>query len=444
MRRRLLVLGLSAVILAIALVVIPFGIVQARYRVLSDRDRQAALASQIAVEASELLIGDLRTALSETARNRGSERVSVFVVDSSATIRTIAGTKVFADLAPDEQRRIQRVARGLVVSPAEDPILPNRPIVAIAPIQNGQQTIGAAVVVAESGALRSDILNSWGVLALRSAFIVLVSAVLALPLTRWTVRPLTDLAQAMRDVSSGAETTRVSAIRGPSEVRDVASSFNRMADETQIALQRQRSFVADASHQLRTPLTALRLRLDLLGMHISDEPHASRSLVDEHSRAVRDLDGMIQIVERLLELAQSERVLETVGQSPAEVVDERLTSWNLIANRTSVSVDARDVPNEFVIIQQGALGQILDVLVDNAIKFSPEGSLVTVSGLLTDDLVEIVVTNKRQSDDRAGGQGYGLGVAIATRLLATVGGTLSLDHGASESQASVRLLRFEP
>ncbi len=442
MRHRLIFLGIATVALVLLLVVVPFARVGASYRMLTQAADEAAVAATAASGAAPLLAGGLDTALAELVRNSSTPTRELFVLDATGAIRATSGPQL-GDLSASEKVEVLRIAKGLLPRGIAREVFPLRPIVAVEPIRNGQQTIGAVVTAGNPGPVRHKILRDWLFLAMRSMLITAIAALFALPITRLTIRPLIRLGEAMRDVVTGDETNRVPVNEGPEEIRVLAGSFNRMADEMQHALQRQRSFVADASHQLRTPLTALSLRVERIGLEIARLDSPPSDLVREHGEATRDLEGMITIVEQLLVLARAERSVETGAESPVSVVAARLTAWTLLGRNRGVTIQSNlPGPDADVIVQVGALGQVLDVLVDNAVKFSAPGAIVQIAGQLRADFYELTVQNDIDPI-RPHPAGFGLGLDIATRLVVAVGGTLTLALHETTSVATVRLVRVE-
>ena len=232
-------------------------------------------------------------------------------------------------------------------------------------------------------------------------------------------------------------------MRGPTPRTDhqrwsrLADTFNEMADRLDELVTSQRRFVADASHQLRTPLTALRLRLETLG----PESAATReAALDEVARLTRLVDG-------LLSLARAEGarpVREPV--SVTAVLAERHEAWLPLATEQRIGLDldvsgAGSVAAHLVL---GHLEQILDNLIDNALDVSPPDSTVTLRSARVGGFVEIHVidegpgmTEEERRDAfgpfwqsptgrRAGSSG--LGLAIAQQLARTSQGSLRLDR----------------
>ncbi len=130
----------------------------------------------------------------------------------------------------------------------------------------------AAVVLTDSptGPMRSRTLRGWLAIAVGEAAAMLLALGAALRLTGWVLKPVRTLDRAAHEIATGKLTSRVVASVGPPELRRLAHSFNEMAGNLESVLEQQRAFVADASHQLRNPLSALLLRIELLALELPE------------------------------------------------------------------------------------------------------------------------------------------------------------------------------
>ena len=132
------------------------------------------------------------------------------------------------------------------------------------------------------------------------AVLLLTGLLCALPLARWVLRPVHDLNATADRLAAGGLDARASEHAGPPELRGLARAFNEMADNLALALQRQRAFVADASHELRNPLATMRLRMEALAGKVRGDGERDLRL------ALRESDRLASVVDRLLELARAE------------------------------------------------------------------------------------------------------------------------------------------
>ncbi|WP_431912221.1 ATP-binding protein [Micromonospora carbonacea] len=250
------------------------------------------------------------------------------------------------------------------------------PVVVAVPINDGGEVLGAVVITTPAGALRRTVTAWWLLLAAIGTVAVLACVLTAFGLAGWVLRPVTELDAVTHEIAEGDRGARVQHRLGPPELRRLAASFNNMADVVSDVMDRQRAFVAHASHQLRNPLTALRLRVEELGPSMADPQGRA-----EHRLALEETDRLALLLDALLTLARAEREEnQRVTVDAAAVAASRVAAWQPLARHRSVTLrlasadgpaHARTVPT--------AVDQALDALIDNAVKFSGPGGEVTVS-----------------------------------------------------------------
>ena len=126
------------------------------------------------------------------------------------------------------------------------------------------QLIGTVILVRPTGPLNHDIVELWVIFGTVAVVAMLAAALLAFALARWVSRPLAGLDSAAGRLADGDLAIRAVVDSGPPELRRLGTTFNTMAGRLEALVHGNRAVIADVSHQLRTPLAALRLRLDLL------------------------------------------------------------------------------------------------------------------------------------------------------------------------------------
>ncbi|MET9935557.1 HAMP domain-containing sensor histidine kinase, partial [Streptomyces sp. NPDC006324] len=246
-----------------------------------------------------------------------------------------------------------------------------------------------AVVVTDSptGRLRSRILHGWLLIFAGEAAAMLLAVGAAFRLTGWVLRPVRVLDGVTHDIATGRMNSRVAATGGPPELRRLARSFNEMADNVEEALEQQRAFVADASHQLRNPLAALLLRIELLALELPEGNEEIASVRTEGKRLARVLDDLLDLA--LAEHAAAEPQLTDVGALTAE----RVASWRPVAEDKGV-VLAEECGAVAAWADPVALSSALDAVIDNALKFTPAGEEVTVTVAPEGAHVAVVVADR--------------------------------------------------
>jgi len=306
--------------------------------------------------------------------------------------------------------------------------------------QDGNLTgtpIGTVVLERPISPLSQDIANLWLYLVGLSGLAMIAAVVVAIYFARWVSRPLANLDNAARAIADGDLTVRAKPGYGPPEVRRMAGTFNMMAGRLEALVHGHRAMLADASHQLRTPLTALRLRLDLLA--VDSAPAAAAELAGAQEEIAR----LSRLVDGLLATARAEAVTEQLEQIDVfEAVSERVAAWQPVADGNGVKLVAEHSaisPAPRVALGAGHLEQILDNLLDNAIEaVGEEGGTVRASVARSEAGIMLTVADDGpgmtpQERSRAflrfttGSQnGTGLGLAIVHRLVTANGGTIRL------------------
>jgi signal transduction histidine kinase len=281
----------------------------------------------------------------------------------------------------------------------------------------------------------------WMRLGLLCAVVLGVVATVGIVFARGVSQPVRHLEHAAKRLADGDLSVRVSAVEGPPEIRSLSSTFNTTAAQLERLVDSQERFVADASHQLRTPLTALRLRLETL------EPHIGHDVRPKFEAAIAETARLGRLVQSLLVLARSDSAearLEDVDL--AAVVADRVDAWGAVAADGHVTIADASIPDVWVRAVTGGLEQILDNLLGNALDVVPDDSTITVRVVSTGNAVELHVVDEGpgmppdarahaferfwQPDDRmAANDGFGLGLAIVRDLAARGGGDARLDPG---------------
>jgi signal transduction histidine kinase len=312
------------------------------------------------------------------------------------------------------------------------------PMVVAEPVADGGEIIGVVLTVSPTDRLRGSIALDWALLAGGAALVLLAGALAATPLTRWLVRPLHELGEVTHAISEGRLRRRVRAATGPPELRRFALSFNAMADQLAGLIERQRTFVSYASHQLRTPLSAVRLRVETLGDALDGDA------ATDHALALEEVDRLSRIFDALLTFARAEAVVDTETIDATTVVTSRTAAWQAIAGRAHAELTTVDPPGgpAMVRVARGTLDQMLDSLIDNALKFGGPGSRIAVEigrdggwveirvvddgpGMAAERLREAARPFWREPTGRQVA-GSGLGLTIVSTLAAAAGGRLEL------------------
>jgi signal transduction histidine kinase len=412
-------------------------------------------------------------------RNPIAERQIAQRLELLASLVSAREDRLPQAISPERiQQTLARVglpeARVILLAPQGDRILDSRPEAAAIPEAIIREALGAAEVVQSS--YRDSAGRRWVVLAQRlpsgrvlflaapgltlrtlavlaedlllpllqaGAVALLASVALALLVTRWVAGPLQKMAMAAQGVAEGDSRTRIP-LSGPDEVRGLASAFNEMVERVNEGREAQRDFVANVSHDLKTPLTAIQgfAQAILDGAATDDEArrHAASVIYAEADRLHR-------LVEDLLDLARIDAGQMAFSIAPVDLaaiiqsVTERLS---LKASRKAIRLEGRVGTLPPIAGDGDRLAQVITNLLDNAIKHAPSNGLVTVTGevqggwllvhvddngpgIPPDELSRIFerfyqVDKSRRGDES---RGVGLGLAISREIVQAHGGRLS-------------------
>ncbi len=277
---------------------------------------------------------------------------------------------------------------------------------------------------------------------------LLGALIVALLIGRALARPLHELGSAAEDIAAGNYSTRVRSTGGD-EIGVVGSAFNRMAEAVERARTLQRDFLANVSHELKTPLTSLiGFSQALMDGSLRTPEEQRRAATILHEEAER----VLRMSQELLDLARVESGQLSLHIQPVDLGVQLQQEMDMVRARA----EARGLmlqlamPASLPPVQADPerLHQILDNLLDNAVKYAPEGSEVRVRAEVREDQVETSVRNPvgthRPDPDRifdrfyrgdpsraSAAGGVGLGLAISRELASVQGGSLTahLDEG---------------
>jgi signal transduction histidine kinase len=331
------------------------------------------------------------------------------------------------------------------------------PLLVAGPIGPPGDIAGAVLTISPTDRQRASILAGWGALAGGTVVVLLVVAASAGPLAGWMMRPVRDLDEAARALAAGRLRQRVPVTSGPAELRRLSESFNTMAERLDTVIERQRTFVSYASHQLRTPLATLRIRADSLAGTASGADRAGHELLaEEIDRLARMCDALLAFARTEAAAAQAQDV--DVGRA----LDARLAAWRPVATGRGASLVRAGEESAVARVSAEVLEQSLDALIENAVKFGGEGVTVTLAvrrplqthvdihvidngpGMSAGDLARAARPFWRPARD-ADSEGSGLGLTIVAALVGAAGGRLHLGRAEPHGvDARIRVPLAEP
>ena len=419
MRRRILLGIVGVTILATIVLSIPLGII------ISIRENNDAFLEldRIAERAGAGVSPDLRSRGGAIELPRVERNVAVAVYDPDGA--KVTGT------GPERADRVTSDARDVSVfgSDASSHIVA-RPIVI------DERRIGTIRVAEPLGETRSRVRNDLLVLGAIDVGAVLTAALVGLIVASRLVRPLRRIHDDAVRLGNGDFSIHPTP-SGVTELDETADALAETARRLDSALMRERAFSSDASHQLRTPLTAMRLAIETEMI----TPRTRRTEVLHESLA--ELDRLETTIETLLAVAR-DRPLHREPLDVSLVAAGVRRRWNgaLAARARGLHVATHGQPAAHV--SRDVLDQILDVLLDNAVKHGEGEVAVTISDEASNLLVTVSDEGAIDPDrtamfvrrDPAAG-GHGVGLSLARSLAEAEGGRLAL---ATSDPATFRLV----
>lgn len=316
------------------------------------------------------------------------------------------------------------------------------------PILNGPQTVGAVRMTFPASVVDDAVDQRLRGISFVAGITLLASTLVALLLAMGITRRLSTLKNVTEEFTKGNYTVRAEINGGAPEIRSLARSFNAMADRLDNLISQQKAFAGDASHQLRTPLTALNLRLERATEMLATDPAGAAERIEA---AMIEADRLQRLVEGLLTLSRSENTdkTERIKCDAAQTARERFENWEALASEQGVSI-VLDVPESaYIFAIPGALEQVIDNYIDNALEVVPVNSTIKVEITCDADLTKISVIDQgpgipeadiakafnRFWRARSDTHGSGLGLAIVERLVTASGGRAEIvnlsPHGLS-------------
>ncbi len=416
MRRRLFLVTLVVTTLLVAAFAFPLAVLireVARDRAITEAERAlASIAPLLAVGPDPAL---LEAAVEGVAGQEG--RLSVLYPDGTRIGDTTPADQDAIDLARSQNAFSQTTDDGVDV---------------FTPVVVGSDDVFVLRARVPSADLTDGVASAWAVLAGVALALIVVSVGLTDRLARSVTRPAADLARTSRDLAGGNSAARA-VVAGPPEIAAVADALNLLADRIDELLTAERERVADLSHRLRTPLTALRL---------DAEGHGAAALVEDVDRLEAEITEIIRTARRPLH----ETVV--VRCDLASVVDDRAAFWGALADddgRDWTCAVTPDGPHPVRLSSSDAEAAV-DVLLGNVFAHTTEGTPYALSVTGVDGRVRLVVEDGGSGIpdsavlDRgtSAGGSTGLGLDIAASLARAAGGELHIER--SEALGGARVV----
>ncbi|MBQ0978477.1 HAMP domain-containing sensor histidine kinase [Micromonospora sp. M61] len=407
---------------------------------------RARLALLVAAVSVLTLIAFL-VPLALLVRTVAEDRATVRATADAQSLVPVVGTADAATIRLTVEQLAAESGRPVSVFLPDGTVLgaqtPRTPAVALAArgqSLTGESAAGREVVIAVQGRadgtgvirivvpqheLTAGVTRAWLVLALLGVILVLIGLLVADRLARTLVRPISDLSAVSHRLANAELDARVTPA-GPPELREVAGALNHLATRIQVLLVQEREQVADLSHRLRTPLTALRLEAESLR-----DP-------EDAARITAAADGLERAVTGLIRQARwRHSPAGPAASDAAAIVADRVAFWSVLAEDTGRAVTLDLAPGPLPVgVAADDLAAAVDALLGNVFAHTPDGTSFAVR--LAPDAGEVVLSVADEGPGMPAGAvrrgasaagSTGLGLDIARRAAQTAGGRLELRTG---------------
>lgn len=450
LRARLLAALTYVLLLAIVAFGVPLGLTLSSRVSEEVRSQARAEADLVAATAGDLLGPSHRAGLLAVVHNAASAvHGRVIVVSAGGGVLADSAGAMQLGVSYESRPELEHALAGHPDQVQRDSRTLHQEILATAvPIVHDGRVAGAVRITQSVHAVHSAVLRVQAELVLIGLVVLAVGLLAGAVLAEQIARPIRRLQTVARRIAQGDLLARA-AVEGSREQRFLGRAFNDMTERIERLVGAQQRFVADASHQLRTPLTGLRLRLEEAQAR-SSEPGAR----SEIGAALTEVDRLAQIVDELLQLSRDrQRRPEATLIDLDDLADDAAARWAREAAGRQITISRERADGAGAVwAARPDLERALDALIDNALRYSPASSAVTIVtgprqvevrdrglGIGEDERLRVFDRFHRGRAGRTGGPGHGLGLPIARELLAEWGGEVSLTaRPAGGTRATIR------
>lgn len=409
-------------------------------RLVTGLERDAFVLAGRSEEALEELNPDDLTVVASAAqeyRSAGGGRVVIVSIDGTAFVTSDDDeAAVGADYSTRPE--IAEALRGTISSGSRFSRTLQQQLVYVAvPVLSGDSIIGAVRLTYPESVVDDEVSERLQVITLVALLTLVMAGIAGIVFSGTVTRRLTLLTATTERLAGGDLSARADPDAGAPELVSLARSFNRMADRLSGLIDEQRAFAADASHQLRTPLTALRLKLERARDLIGSDPDGA---ADRLAAAEHEADRLVTIVEGLLALGRAGALVARAQPVDlAAIARERVEQWEPLAVESGIALAIAGPTSIMVLAVPTGVDQMIDNLIDNALAVSVAGD--TVSVIMTRDehpAFSVLDDGPGMSDDELGRAfdrfwrgtsttpGTGLGLAIVAELVRASGAEITL------------------
>ena len=387
-----------------------------------------------------------------------------------ALVKSYSQTTGATVTVPDPNRRVlvssdDRIPTGAQLSGPElqqrvtairwDDALGEERMYAAAPIiEDVREVVGFVQVSRPSAELWQRIKTTWLTLLGAATGALVLAIVGSVLVARQITRPVRALTVAAQGVAGG-DLNRVVVPSGPRETQGLAHAFNTMSTTVRETLAQQEAFVANAAHELKSPLASIRLRLEMIDTHGAEHPEMVAEYLSKLQGEMRSLEHLTEELLTLSVVADPERS----PKAPTDLAPlcyELSDQYGPLAQQAGLALEV-DVPDHLpkVAVNPGQIAMALRNLLSNAVKFTPAGGTVKLKAFAQGDSVDIQVSDSGKGisaealphvferffrEDRSDHRGAGLGLSLVKAVVDAHGGRVAVQSTAGQgSTFAVRL-----
>lgn len=434
MTRRLVLSYLAVTVLVLAILEIPLAVFYSQReeeRLIADAERDAVVLGSFYEDVLHLGFEPDPTPATNYA-DRTTARIVLVDTNGISVLDTQAEPNRDFSTRPEIATALTGIrSAGIRHSDTLDTDL----LYVAVPVASGGIVHGSLRLTLDAHEVTERIQRFWIGLGVVAVVVLLSVTGIGWAVARSVTKPIRSLQDSARRFAEGDLSPTTVGQEAPHEIEALGAAMNTMATRLDQLIGAQRAFVSDASHQLRTPLTALRLRLENLDSQL---PAHNTDI----AAASKEVERLSALVNDLLQLARAEQYppIESIDIVP--IVADRVDTWAAVAAEKDVTLELHAGSEPVVSnVIPGAVEQLLDNTIDNAIRFAPPGSIVEV-GIEAGDTNNTILIRDHGSglsesakEDALqrfwrGDQsesGTGLGLTIAQTLAKASGGDLWLE-----------------
>ncbi|HWQ46292.1 MAG TPA: HAMP domain-containing sensor histidine kinase [Longilinea sp.] len=424
-------------------------LIQARIRIFDLEDTLIAdsgsLQSQQFIYTNLNPLGMSADVFREGRAERYSFQVAINILDTPPDTEGMGSYPVFLQQLPTEN---SMCGYGLATE-TTNTLQHTDQSVLVDIVNTEGQTVGSLEVsegLAFGGTILSNVAAAWGVASLAA---ILVAVVMGIGVSKRLIAPLGELTEVTRQMSNGDLSARVHGIT-KDEFGLLARSFNGMAERVETLIHTLRGFIADAAHELHTPLTTLRVNLDL---SVDDDQNRVEYLETAQSQVLR----LQALVDSLLDLSRIEAGKLTLQRlSISKIIVDSASKYLGCASAAGVSLQLNSIADDIYINgDEMQIRRAINNLLDNALKFTPANGTVSLQLDTYDQNIRIIVKDNgagipaedlpyifrrfHRGRNAAGYPGSGLGLAIVKAIVDQHGGEVKVESSPQGTTVTILL-----